>query len=78
MILVKRQLKTYHKAQGLTGKRLKRAVWADVGRVVVNADWPRHKIAPKTPIDALFSFCHSPEGGKYWGRRVYPYLYRNR
>jgi hypothetical protein len=70
MMLVKRQLKAYHKAQGLTGKRLKRAVWADVARVKKNQDMAPECYRPSHGIEARFGWIESPEGGRYWSRRA--------
>lgn len=75
MIRVRQQLKAYHKTQGLTGKRLKQAVWADVGLVKANTDV---SICAMDSIGALFGFHRSPQGQEYWGRRAYPHMYRGR
>lgn len=78
MKVVKQQLKAFYRGQGLTGKRLKRAVWADVGRVKVNQDLLYPQYSPFDEISCRFSFHHSPEGAEYWGRVAFPHLYRGR
>lgn len=78
MSRVKQQLKAFYIGQGLKGKRLKRAVWADVGRVKVNQDMSQQQYAAMDDISCRFYFHGSPEGADYWGRRALPHLYRGR
>lgn len=68
MKVVKQQLKAFYRGKGLKGKRLKRAVWADVGRVKANADFA---FSPTDHIEGIFSFYGSPEGSRYWALRTF-------
>lgn len=73
MSRVKQQLKSFYRGKGLKGKRLKRAVWADVGRVKANAEFA---FSPTSYIEGIFCFCDSPEGSRYWALRTFPLAMR--
>lgn len=67
MTRVKQQLKAYYKAQGLRGKRLKRAVWADNVKAAKHCDF---KPDPWCGLSYLFLFGDTPEGFRYWRQRA--------
>lgn len=69
MSRVKQQLKSFYRGKGLKGRRLKRAVWADVGRVKANADY---SLGSGCCIEGAFSFGDSSEGCMYWAVRAFP------
>lgn len=70
MSRVKQQLKAFYRGKGLKGKRLKRAVWADVGRVKVNRmDQHGRPLIHCRGISYQFVWNSSPEGHDYWMAR---------
>jgi hypothetical protein len=68
MTYVKQQLKAYYRAQGLRGKQLKRAVWADNVKAVAHCTLDRP--IPNERLSYLFLFSGTPEGHKYWRMRA--------
>lgn len=75
--VIRRQLKAYHKAQGLRGNRLKREVHKDMVRAAQNrVPWlmtcPPDSQVPLlrgTDLAGQFTWNLSPQGHDYWRAR---------
>jgi hypothetical protein len=70
MIRVKQQLKAYHKAQGLRGKRLKRAVLADVKLARrERLELKGRDVFTSGGMSRQFVWVDSTQGHAYWSAR---------
>lgn len=70
MSRVKQQLKSFYRGKGLKGKRLKRAVWADVGRVKCERKKQYSNSRTEGQLDTQFAWGDSKDGHIYWARRA--------
>lgn len=64
----KRQLRRYYTLQGLQGQAHRHAVRADMKLVRKNCTPRDFEIAQSMGcgFDAMFTFCGTPQGGRYW------------
>lgn len=68
MKVVKQQLKAFYRAKGLTGKRLKRAVWADERKALAYAGG-RFFEQYVCGLSSQIVFAATDEGYAYWRAR---------